>query len=44
MLLDFAKLRHWRCSEQFDEMFASRRDYMEWISLKLEPRETIALL
>jgi hypothetical protein len=44
MLLDCAKLRHWRCAEQFDEMFASRRDYMDWISLKLEPRETIGLL
>jgi hypothetical protein len=25
-------------------MFAFRRDYMEWISLKLEPREHIGLL
>jgi hypothetical protein len=44
MLLDCAKLRHWRCAEQFDEMFASRRDYMDWISLKLEPQGTIGLL
>ena len=44
MLLDCAKLTHWRTAEQFDEMFAFRRDYMEWISLKLEPRETIGLL
>jgi hypothetical protein len=43
MLLDCGKLRHWRCAEQFDEMFAFRRDYMEWISLKLEPREHIGL-
>ncbi len=43
MLLDCAKLTHWRCEEQFDEMFAFRRDYMDWISLKLEPRETIGL-
>ena len=44
MLLDCAKLGHWRCAEQFEEMFAFRRDYMEWISLKLEPREHIGLL
>ncbi|MGF1640380.1 MAG: hypothetical protein ACFCUO_05475 [Rhodospirillales bacterium] len=44
MLLDCAKLRHWRCREQFEEMFAFKRDYMEWISLKLEPRESIGLL
>jgi len=44
MLLDCAKLTHWRTAEQFDEMFAGQRDYMQWISLKLEPRETIGLL
>ncbi|MBK8174908.1 MAG: hypothetical protein IPK66_06490 [Rhodospirillales bacterium] len=43
MLLDCAKLRHWRCEEQFNELFAFKRDYMDWISLKLEPRETIGL-
>jgi hypothetical protein len=43
MLLDCAKLKHWRTEEQFNEMFAFKRDYMEWISLKLEPRETIGL-
>jgi hypothetical protein len=44
MLLDCAKLTHWRAAEQFDEMFSFRRDYMQCISLKLEPRETIGLL
>jgi hypothetical protein len=44
MLLDCAKLTHWRTGEQFDEMFESKRDYMDWISLKLEPSETIGLL
>ncbi len=43
MLLDCAKLTHWRCEEQFNEMFEFKRDYMAWISLKLEPRESIAL-
>ena len=44
MLLDCAKLRHWRTAEHFDELFEGKRDYMQWISLKLEPRETIGLL
>jgi hypothetical protein len=44
MLLDCAKLTHWRTAEQFDEMFESKRDYMDWICLRLEPRETIGLL
>ena len=43
MLLDCAKLTHWRCEEQFNEMFAFERDYMDWICLKLEPREAIGL-
>jgi hypothetical protein len=41
MLLDCAKLTHWRCEEQFNELFAGERDYMPWICLKLEPREAI---
>jgi hypothetical protein len=44
MLLDCAKLTHWRTAEQFGEMFESKRDYMDWICLKLEPRETVGLL
>ena len=43
MLLDCAKLRHWRCQEQFEELFTFKRDYMDWISLKLEPRDSIGL-
>ncbi|MFO1154992.1 MAG: hypothetical protein U1E42_15240 [Rhodospirillales bacterium] len=41
MLLDCAKLRHWRVAEQFADLFALKLDYMEWISLKLEPKGTI---
>ncbi|HET6221716.1 MAG TPA: hypothetical protein VFE11_06090 [Dongiaceae bacterium] len=44
MLLDCAKLGHWRLEAQFAEMFAFKRDYLDWISLALEPRETIGLL
>jgi len=41
MLLDCARLTHWRCEQDFAELFAFRRDYMDWICLKHEPRETI---
>ena len=45
MLLDCAKLRHWRFEENFAEMFKpSKRDYMDWVSLKLEDPATIGLL
>jgi hypothetical protein len=44
MLLDCAQLTHWRCEEQFNEMFEFRRDYVVWIYLGLEPRERIGLL
>ncbi|MEB2344141.1 MAG: hypothetical protein OZ948_05325 [Deltaproteobacteria bacterium] len=41
MLLDCAKLHHWRCEEQFAELFAFERDYMDWILLRDEPSGTI---
>ncbi len=45
MLLDCAKLRHWRFEENFAEMFKpSKRDYMDWVSLKLEDPATIGRL
>ena len=44
MLVDCARLSHWRCEEQFNEMFALERDYLEWIYLALEPRDSIGLL
>jgi hypothetical protein len=44
MLLDCEKLGHWRCQENFEEMFAFKRDYLDWISLALEPRGNIGLL
>ena len=43
MLLDCAKLTHWRCEAQFEELFAFKRDYMDWICLHLEPRESLGL-
>ena len=46
MLLDCAKLRHWQFEENFEEMFEPdvRRDYMDWVSLKLEDPATIGVL
>ena len=43
MLLDCAKLTHWRCEEQFNELFEFKRDYMKWICLHLEDPDTIDL-
>jgi hypothetical protein len=44
MLLDCAELTHWRCEEQFNEMFELKRDYMQWVCLKYEAPESIGLL
>jgi len=44
MLLDCAKLRHWQFERNFTEMFEPvKRDYMDWVSLKLEDPATIGL-
>ncbi len=43
MLLDCAKLRHWDCEAEFEELFAFKRDYMDWVTLKCEAPETIGL-
>jgi hypothetical protein len=43
MLLDCARLRHWRWEEQFEELFAFERDYMDWICLRCEPPGSIGL-
>jgi hypothetical protein len=44
MLLDCAKLRHWRTASDFAELFAFQRDYQDWIGLRLEPPDTIGPL
>ncbi len=43
MLLDCAKLTHWKVEEQFNALFEFKRDYMPWICLRLEERDTIGL-
>jgi hypothetical protein len=44
MLLDCAKLSHWRAAERFGELFDGTRDYADWICLRTEPAESIGLL
>ena len=45
MLLDCARLKHWQFEANFAEMFKPvKRDYMDWVSLKLENRDTIGPL
>lgn len=44
MLLDNAKLRHWQVEKNFEELLRFERDYMDWITLKTEPQESIGVL
>ena len=42
MLLDCAKLAHWRCEADFGELFSFERDYMDWICLSSSRRNRSA--
>lgn len=44
MLLDCAKLKHWNVRQQFEDMFAGKLDYEDWIVLANEPRGSIGFL
>jgi hypothetical protein len=44
MLLDCSKLKHWDFDRELDDLFAHRFDYVEWIELKREDRDTIGFL
>jgi hypothetical protein len=44
MLLDCAQLSHWRCQSDFASLFEGRRDYSDWICLRLEPEATLGTL
>ena len=44
MLLDCAKLEHWRPEAEFAELFEMKRDYKEWMCLHHESRENIGWL
>jgi hypothetical protein len=44
MLLDCAKLTHWKVEQQFADMFEGKLDYEDWIILKSEPKGSIGFL
>jgi hypothetical protein len=44
MLLDCAKLPHWRFQEDLKALWEHRLDYLDWINLKREDLSTIGLL
>lgn len=44
MLLDNPRLTHWNVRRNFEEMFEFKRDYMKWITLLLEPQDSIGEL
>lgn len=44
MLLDCARLPHWRFADDLAALWAGKFDYLEWIELKREDRSTIGLL
>jgi hypothetical protein len=43
MLLDNARLKHWKAELTFGELFEGRKDYIDWIELKLEEPSTIGV-
>ncbi len=44
MLLDCARLAHWKTEKEFGELFAFERDYKDWIALRHEPAENVGIL
>lgn len=44
MLMDCARLTHWNVRQQFEEMFAGRLDYEDWIELRREPEGSVGHL
>ena len=44
MLLDCPKLTHWDPDKDQEDLFEKRFDYIDWIELKRQPRESIGLL
>jgi hypothetical protein len=44
MLLDCAKLRHWRIADDFAKLFSREREYKRWMNLGYEPEGTVGLL
>lgn len=43
MLLDCAKLQHWKLSDNFEKLFRREWDYKDWMNLEYEDKATVAL-
>ena len=41
MLMDCAKLKHWKVEESFRKMFKGELDYVDWLSMTREDSETV---
>jgi hypothetical protein len=44
MLLDCAKLKHWKWQEDFQKLFTFERDYRSWMNLEYEDQSSIGEL
>ena len=44
MLLDCAKLKHWKLADDFDALFTGKREYKKWMNLGYAPTASIGLL
>jgi hypothetical protein len=44
MLMDCARLQHWDCEEEFDQLFRFEKDYKEWMVLGYEDPANIGFL
>jgi hypothetical protein len=44
MLLDCAKLGHWKLADDFDALFTGRREYKKWMNLGYEQPASIGLI
>ena len=44
MLLDNTRLTHWDAERTFNDLFASKVDYMKWVKLEYEADEAVGLL
>ena len=44
MLLDCAKLKHWKLATDFDALFTGKREYKKWMNLGYEEPASIGLI
>ena len=44
MLLDCAKLKHWKLADDFDALFTGKREYKKWMNLGYESAASIGMI